>query len=401
MRTATAIAMLLPLPLLALAADEPGEEPDADGAVWNFPANTVNTTASRAQVLLVPVADPDGVAMFDTNDGTYLGNFIVDDPTGTEYDLYSPANAVQHEDYVFVSSSYNNVVYIFDNEGSFFDIAAQTQLYLPRGIDFRNDTLFVTCHDNYVAMYSGPDVFAGYFIWDAISPGDILFTDEVTSGSALVSNKLGYSDDVRHYDADGTLMGGLLRVSTPAQVQIDAGNPGFYLVVSFYENTITRFQIDGTIESTIPFTRGSGVYRLGNGNLLATNSVGVHEIDPSTGQVLQTEYNGSGRFIELANVTITGNAEEAFGPVQLSGVSIYPSPFSETLSIGVTLPAPAEVSVTVYSLEGRVAGQLEPEVLSGGSHVLQWNAGGLENGLYIVRVAAPGGSYTRKVQLLN
>jgi len=127
----------------------------------------------------------------------------------------------------------------------------------------------------------------------------------------------------------------------------------------------------------------------------------VHEINPTTGSIIETEFSGSGRFIELADVTYTGTAEGATGQVALPGVAIYPNPFTETLSIGVTLPSSSEVTVTVFTVDGRIVGSIEPGVLSQGNHSLEWNASGLENGIYLVRVLTPGGAFTEKVQLLN
>lgn len=402
MKTALIVVMLLTVPLMALTAEEAMEESGENGTVFDAPQSGGKTPPSRAQVLLIPDSTTDAVGMYDTNDGTYLGDFIVDDPTGAQYDLQTPINAMEGPGgMIFVSDQISDAVYAFDNEGTFAYIAAHTGLNNVRGIDFRNDTLFVTSGDDYIAMFSEPDVFAGNFIQDGTDPFDILFVDEVTSGSAIVSDIQGTSDNVRHYDADGTLIGELFSDNFPEQVQVDAGNPGYYLAVSFSGNVITRFQIDGTIASTIPFTGGRGVYRLGNGNLLATNGTGVHEIDPTTGAIIETEFSGSGRFIELADVTTTGTAEESVEPVSISGVAMYPNPFTETLSIGVTLPSSSEVTVTVYALDGRVAGSLEPGILSQGNHLLEWNASGLENGIYLVRVSTPGGTFTEKVQLIN
>ena len=402
MKTALVVIMLLAVPLMALTTEETMEESGENGTVCDTPQSGGKTPPSRAQVLLIPDSTTDAVGMYDTNDGTYLGDFIVDDPTGTLYDLQTPINAMEGPGgMIFVSDQISDAVYAFDNEGNFSYTAALTGLNNVRGIDFRDDTLYVTSGDDYVAMFSEPDVFAGYFIQDGSDPFDILFVDEVTSGSAIVADIQGTTDNVRHYDADGTLIGELFSVAFPEQVQVDAGYPGYYLAVSFSDDTITRFQIDGTITSTIPFDGGRGVYRLGNGNLLATNGTGVHELNPATGAIIETEYSCSGRFIELANVTYTGTAEETVEPVSISGVSMYPNPFTETLSIGVTLPSSSEVTVTVYALDGRVAGIIEPGVLSQGNHSLEWNASGLENGIYLVRVSTPGGTFTEKVQLLN
>jgi hypothetical protein len=402
MKYALIVTMLMTVPLMALTVEEAMEESGESGVVGDTPQCGGKTPPSRAQVLLVPNSTTDAVGMFDINDGTYLGDFIVDDPTGTEYDLQTPINAIEGPGgMIFVSDQISDAVYAFDNEGNFAYTAALTGLNNVRGIAFRDDTLFVTSGDDYIAMFSDPDVFAGYFIQDGSDPFDILFVDEVTSGSAIVSDIQGTTDNVRHYDADGTLLGELFSVLFPEQVQVDIANPGNYLAVSFSDNTITQFQIDGTIVSTIPFTGGRGVYRLGNGNLLATNGTGVHEINPTTGAIIETEFSGSGRFIELADVTYTGTEEDTYEPVFFSGVSMSPNPFAETLSIGVTLPSSSGVTVTVYALDGRVVGNLEPGVLSHGNHTLEWNAAGLENGVYLVKVSTPGATHTEKVQLLN
>ena len=401
MKTALIVIMLITVPVMALTGEEAMEESGESGLAFDTPQSGGKTPPPRSQVLLVPDSNTDAVGMYDTNDGTYLGDFIVD-AGGAPYDLQTPINAIEGPGgLIFVSDQISDAVYAFDNEGSYLYTAAETGMNNLRGIAFRNDTLFVTSGDSYIAMFVGPDVFIGNFIADSSSPFDILFTDEVDSGSALVSDIAGSTDNVRHYYADGTLLGELFSANFPEQVQVDAANPGYYFAVSFSDDVITQFQIDGTIIGTIPFDGGRGVYRLGNGNLLATNGTGVHEINPSTGAIIETEFSGSGRFIELANVTYTETAEETMEPVSFSGVSMYPNPFTETLSIGVTLPSPSTVSVTVFSLDGRVAGNIEPVALSHGNHTLEWNAGGLENGIYLVRVSSAGGTIVSKVQLLK
>lgn len=396
------LVLLLAVPVFALSADEAMEESGESGSIGDIQGEGSKTPPSRSMVLLIPDSTTDAVGMYDPNDGTYLGDFIVDDPSGTQYDFQTPINAIEGPGgLIFVSDQLSDAVYAFDNEGNFLYTAAATGLNNVRGIDFRNDTLFVTSGDDYIAMFSGPDQFAGNFIQDGSDPFDILFTDEVTSGSAIVTDIQGSTDNVRHYDADGTLIGELFSDNFPEQVQADAGNPGYYFAVSFSGNIITRFQIDGTIASTIPFSGGRGVYRLGNGNLLATSGTGVHEINPSTGSIIETEFSGSGRFIELADVTYTGTSDETVEPVSISGAAFYPNPFTETLSIGVTLPSASVVTVAIYSLDGRLVESITPGVLSQGNHMLEWNAGSLENGIYLVRLSTPGGTFTEKVHLLN
>lgn len=394
------VILLLSVPMMAATWEEAAEESGESGLVAAPGEPGQKTSPPKAQVLLIPDSTTDAVGMYDPNDGTYLGDFIIDDPSGTTYDLQTPINAIPYDGYVFVSDQVSDIVYIFDENGDYYGIAAQTGMNNVRGIDFRSDTLYVTSGDDYVAMFSGPDAFAGYFIQDGTDPFDILFVDEVTSGSALLADIQGTTDNVRHYDADGTLIGELFPVSFPEQVQIDAGNPGYYLCAGFSADSIYRFTIDGTVTDKWYINGPRGVYRLGNGNLLVTDGAGTHEMDASTGAIIETEFSGSCRFIELCDVTV-GTADDYVEPVIPGGVSVFPNPFSESLTVSVDLESPGQVTVTVFALDGRIAGTVSPGVLEPGTHVLEWNARGAESGFYFVRVTTPGGVTTEKVQLLR
>ena len=152
MKTALVVIMLLAVPLMALTTEEAMEESGENGTVCDTPQSGGKTPPSRAQVLLIPDSTTDAVGMYDTNDGTYLGDFIVDDPTGTLYDLQTPINAMEGPGgMIFVSDQISDAVYAFDNEGNFSYTAALTGLNNVRGIDFRDDTLYVTSGDDYVA----------------------------------------------------------------------------------------------------------------------------------------------------------------------------------------------------------------------------------------------------------
>ncbi len=375
-----------------MSGEEAGGESRYDG----------KTSPPRSLVLLIPDSTADAIGMYDPDDGEYLGDFIVNDPGVPEYEFQTPINAVQGPaGIIFVSDQLADKVYAFDDEGIFLYVAAETGLNNLRGIDFRNDTLFVTSGDGHISMWSGPDVFEGYWVQSSFSPFDVLFTDEYTTGAALVSDIAGSTDNIRQYDEDGTLLYELFQVSFPEQVQYDTGNPGHYLTVAFSGNVINQFTIDGTVTDSWSFSGGRGIYRLGNGNLLATNGDGVHEIDPASGSIIDTKYTGSCRFIELVDVTWSGTEDTAFEPVPSHGVTVGPNPFHEALSVTLNLPSPGAVDITVFSLEGRIAGSVSPGTLNSGTHVLEWNATGLENGIYFVRVSTPGGVTTEKVQLLR
>jgi hypothetical protein len=246
------------------------------------------------EFLLIPDSTADSVGMYDPYDGTYLGDLI------PPFDSFStPVNAALGPDgYIYVSDQVADSVFRFNMDGSFFDVYADGSdgLNNIRGIDFRGGHVFVTSGDDYVAEFDGPHSRIGNFIEDGSDPFDILFLKD---GRSLLADIQGSSDNVRLYNYDGSLAYEIFSVSFPEQIQFDSLGPGAFLNVSFSDDVVTDFDLDGSIAETTVFDGGRGVFRLGNGNLLVTNGSGVFEIEPGTGNVIEQEYAGSGRFIEF------------------------------------------------------------------------------------------------------
>jgi len=257
-----------------------------------------NSYINRDDYLLIPDSTADVVCMFDPYDGTYLGDLI--DGTG----LFSvPINAIVGPDgNIYVSDQVADSVFVYDPFGTYLYTYADSSdgLNNIRGIDFRDGHLFVTSGDDYVAEFDGPHSRLPDFINDGSDPFDILFLGDDT---ALLADIAGSTDNIRLYNSDGTLNYELFSVSFPEQIQFDGVSPGAYLHTSFSDNVINDFELDGTIVETTPLAGGRGIYRLGNGNLIATNGNGVFEIEPGTGTIIEQEYTGSSRFIEYYSGT--------------------------------------------------------------------------------------------------
>ena len=255
--------------------------------------------AGGEEVLLIPDSTGDKVDMFDPQDGTFLGTLI------SGAGLFStPINAVEGPDgNLYVSDQANDAVYVFDVYGNPLSTYADASdgLNNVRGIAFRNDHLFVTSGDGYVAEFDGPHSRLPDFINDGSEPFDIFFLPDQ---GALVSDIQGSADNVRRYDAGGAFLGELFKVNFPEQVREDPLQPGDYLVASYYDAEVRDFDLDGTVQQTTPLPAyGRGVFRLGNGNLLVSTSTGVYEIKPGTGAVVDQEASGSYRFIELVELS--------------------------------------------------------------------------------------------------
>jgi len=300
MITLSAVLFLVAVtaPFSAGQAPEPMEEtgidlPAATQAHFQVDSETLNRRLQATGFLLIPDSISDTVGMFDPVDGTYLGDLI--DGTGM---FSTPVNAVLAPDGdIYVSDQVADSVFVFDVTGNFLYTYADSTdgLNNIRGIDFFGGHLFVTSGDDYVAEFDAPHSRLTDFINDGSDPFDILFLSDGTSLLCDIA-----SDTMRYYDAGGTLSSTLFGIDFAEQVQFDSVTPGDYLVCAFTAAVIQDFEINGTIvETTQLSSSGRGVFRLGNGNILTTNGSGVFEITPGTGAIVEQEYAGSSRFIEL------------------------------------------------------------------------------------------------------
>ncbi len=246
--------------------------------------------------LLIPDSTAKSVGMYDPFEGTYLGDLIVDTTR-----FSTPINAVVGPDGdIYVSDQVADSVFVYDIAGNYLYTYADSSDGLDniRGIAFRGTELFISKGGTpkCIARFSGPHTRLPDFIADGIDPFDILFLQD---GRCLVADIEGSTDNVRLYNYDGVLEQILFQVNFPEQIQFDSLAPGAFLTAAFSANVIQDFELDGTIVESTPYSSGRGVFRLGNGNILATSSAGIQEIQPGTGSIIQTEKTGSGRFIEV------------------------------------------------------------------------------------------------------
>lgn len=80
--------------------------------------------------------------------------------------------------------------------------------------------------------------------------------------------------------------------------------------------------------------------------------------------------------------------------------SPYPSPFSTSTFIPIELETSASIQVDVLDVLGRPVQRIANGVLAPGSHLLEWTPeGNVASGVYIIRVAHPGGAVSKRVFL--
>ena len=99
---------------------------------------------------------------------------------------------------------------------------------------------------------------------------------------------------------------------------------------------------------------------------------------------------------------LLSSAEEEvfeFSKTKLYPVSPNPAAGGE-VKIGFTLERAMPVSLRVYDLSGRQVAQLLNERMAfSGEHVAEWDAGGLQNGMYCIVLAAGGKVLTQKLMV--
>ncbi|MBS1262137.1 MAG: hypothetical protein MAG453_01476 [Calditrichaeota bacterium] len=106
-----------------------------------------------------------------------------------------------------------------------------------------------------------------------------------------------------------------------------------------------------------------------------------------------------GSFAAAASRDEVGSARV---PSEFSLSAAHPNPFNPATAVSVRLPESAELTVTVYNVNGRVVATLADGVFAAGSHTFTFDGSSLASGLYFVRAHAPGElDAIRKLTLLK
>ncbi len=275
--------------------------------------------------LLIPDASNDRVMAFDATTGDLIdGDFIPPDPTN----LSTPINAIlgPNNDTILVSDQVEDVVQEYDLNGNFLGTFAPAGgpntaiLDNVRGIALRaNGNLLVTVgtgsNQDSVAEFDTSGAYLGNFV--AIGGGGLDSPFDVLPASDLLVSAID-SDAVHRYDlTTGAFIADLATVDNFPE-QIALASNGNILVANFLgtQEGILELMPNGTLVAIYdpPGADGNyrGVYELPNGNLLVSNSTGVHEISRAN-TLIETKYSGSSRFIELIENAV---------PVELQSFSV-------------------------------------------------------------------------------
>jgi len=366
-----------------------GKEIYSEPVIVATPANPIPVTGRLNNVLMILESTGDSVGLYDAYNGNYLRPLC---PVPNPGASATPINAIQGPDgNIYVSDQVGDAVFMYDTTGTYLGVYANSAdgLDNTRGIAFRGTHLFITNGSpaNVTKEFSGPHTLFRNFINDGSSPFDILF---LSDGKALLAD-MSASNRISLYDTNGVFIRSIITTSFPEQIQADPVLPGAFLVAAFSSNQVIDFDTTGTIFRTFALSGGRGVYRLGNGNILATYGVGVVELDSLTGAIISTKHGGSGRFIEKYTIA-TGTTEPNFNKRPFIKLNrIYPNPFTGRTLISYNLPITEKVVLKIYNCLGNEVRTLINHNQTTGNYSVVWDGkdnigNNLPNGIYICQL---------------
>lgn len=332
--------------------EEQGMDPNEDFMDSYEPGERILEGIPKGGVLLIPDSGQNRVMAFDPETGDLLdANFI---PAQDEY-LTTPIHIILcvDETSFLITDQVRDIVQRFSLEGEYIEVFApaggvdNTILDNIRGMLLReNGNYLVTVasggNAHAIPEFDDEGNFLGNFITAGLGglagPWSIIYReqDEDYLISASTSNA------IHRYDSDGDFIDLFVSsINFPEQMQeLDNGN---VLVATFSAPSgVYEFDSDGEqIGFYGPVTGLRGVYELGNGNILITNSQGVHEIDRD-GQLVETKLSGvNARFISFITTddedhyTLTLDTDPDDIGAELTGAGSYPE--GEQVDIEVSL----------------------------------------------------------------
>jgi hypothetical protein len=227
------------------------------------------------------------------------------------------------------------------------------------------------------------------------------------TGDLLVTNTSG-TDNIGKFDkTSGTYIGSFISntLNFPQQMINLAGGRVAVCEFSGVLSGIRIYDSVGVIKDTLKGVTGNrGVWKLPNGNFLTTNSVGIYEIDDTTGALIRTIVSGLGfHSISVFDPNLVTGINEVKGevPTGLNLYGNYPNPFNPSTNIKFDIPQNTIVNLSVYDAAGRRVAELIKEEMNPGTYTANWDAGNMQSGIYFARMTAGGFARTVKMMLIK
>ncbi|MEM8600198.1 MAG: T9SS type A sorting domain-containing protein [Bacteroidota bacterium] len=121
----------------------------------------------------------------------------------------------------------------------------------------------------------------------------------------------------------------------------------------------------------------------------------------SIGRDTRIDFNATGCNSVDEVVALFTDIEPGAAPLTTALTDAYPNPSTGTLSLAYTLAAPAEVTLAVYDVLGRLVATLEEGPRGAGTHEIDGVTTRLPAGAYVLRLAANGERFARRFEIVR
>ena len=136
----------------------------------------------------------------------------------------------------------------------------------------------------------------------------------------------------------------------------------------------------------------------GNGNSVSTKEYSYIDKSVTSGnyeyRLKQIDFGGRYEYSKVVEVSI-------LKPEQFSLDQNYPNPFNPSTKINFTTEQSGNVSLIIYNVLGQQIRTLVNGFMEAGQHSIEFNAGGLQSGLYFYKLESSGLNQVKKMTLLK
>ena len=282
----------------------------------------ISSTAMAQNFLVVPDSSNDIINTFDPFDGSLIQTDFINIGILDDGGSSTPKDAIQVNNEIWVSDQIRDKVYRFSLGGALIgDITGGMDNI--RGMEFADGTVYVSnsgtnngAPGDAIITFDAAGNPTGNFAGVG-DPFDIL---DVGNG-ILIDDIAG--EDINFFNYDGSFVSnyvdsdGINGIDFPQQMAL-ASN-GNVLAAGFSSPSgIYEYDADGNQVNYYDLPGLRGIFELGNGLYLFTNSDGVHTFDPATGAVVTKYDGGSSQYINLIVPAPAGA-----GVLALAGIAAF------------------------------------------------------------------------------
>jgi hypothetical protein len=272
------------------------------------------TGATADEFLLIMDSGDDIGRLFDPTDGSLVDDFFID---GAAAGMSTPIEGVMVEGEIWISDQIGDALYRFDPEGAFLGTVTGGMDNI-RGIEYVDGVVYVSnsgegggAPGDAVVMFDADGNPLGS--WPAGDPFDVL----AFGGDLMIANIAADRLDLHQRDGEFIEIFSAPGIDFPEQVSLKSSDGN--VLVGTFSAPAGVYELDGTTGGVLNYwaaTGVRGVWELGNGNILFTNSSGVYTIDPATGDITLINADGD-RFVSL--IDTGGVVEPCYADCDESG----------------------------------------------------------------------------------